>query len=128
MEINTLELMGRLMSSCLINVRLYNEILNEATNKSRIDFLTSLYKYNVFLEEANKYIATHENEKLAVVSVKLDGFIRINQSYGYDAGDSVLREYAKVLINHKDYFIMGGRVNADNLVFLVKQKFQIMSN
>lgn len=121
MEINTLELMGRLMSSCLINVRLYNEILNEATNKSRIDFLTSLYKYNVFLEEANKYIATHENEKLAVVSVKLDGFIRINQSYGYDAGDSVLREYAKVLINHKDYFIMGGRVNADNLVFLVKQ-------
>ena len=118
-EVNIFELMNKLMSSCLINIRLYNEMMDEATNRNRIDVLTGLYKYNVFLEEANKYISLHQNDQLAIISVKLDGFIRVNQCYGYEAGDQVLREYAKVFINQKDRFIMGSRMNADNLVFLV---------
>lgn len=118
-EVNIFELVNRLMSSCLINIRLYNEMMNEATNRNRIDVLTGLYKYNVFLEEANKYISLHQNDQLAIISVKLDGFVRVNQCYGYEAGDQVLRDYAKVFIKHKDRFIMGSRMNADNLVFLV---------
>ena len=118
-EINIFELMNKLMSSCLVNIRLYNEMMNEATNRNRIDVLTGLYKYNVFLEEANKYISLHQNDQLAIICVKLDGFIRVNQCYGYEAGDQVLRDYAKVFINNKDRFVMGCRLNADNLIFLV---------
>ncbi len=119
-ELNIFELIKRVISTCLITVRLYYELINAKEDGIKHDALTGLYKYNVFLEEANQYIATHTEEKLAVVSLKLDGFVRVNQFYGYDAGDEVLKAYADVLKNDKQRFIMGCRLNADNLVGLMR--------
>ena len=119
-ELNIFELINRTISTCLITVRLYYELLNAKEDGIKLDSLTGLYKYNVFLEEANKYIATHTEEKLAVVSLKLDGFVRVNQFYGYEVGDEVLKGYSAVLKNDKQRFIMGCRLNADNLVGLMK--------
>lgn len=119
-ELNIFELIKRTISTCLITVRLYYELLNAKEDGIKYDTLTGLYKYNVFLEEANEYIATHPDEKLAVVSLTLDGFVRVNQFYGYDVGDEVLKGYSGVLMNDKERFIMGCRLNANNLVGLMR--------
>ena len=119
-ELNIFELIKRTISTSLITVRLYHELLNEQEESLKYDSLSGLYKYNIFLEEANKYIATHTDEKLAIVSLTLDGFIRVNQFYGYEAGDEVLKGYADVLKNDKQRFVMGCRLNADNLVGLMR--------
>lgn len=119
-ELKIFEIVRRLVSTCLINIRLYREMLSNSRSSNNFDALTGLYKQNVFLEEANKYIALHENEQLGIVSVKLDGFLRINEYYGFDAGDDILRKYTQVLKNNKGRFIMGCRINADNVVALVR--------
>lgn len=119
-ELKIFEIVRRLVSKCLINIRLYREMLSNSRNTNNLDALTGLYKQNVFREEANKYIALHGDEKLGIVSVKLDGFLRINEYYGFEAGDDILRNYAKVLKDNKNRFIMGSRLNADNIVALVK--------
>ncbi len=119
-ELKIFEIVRRLVSTCLINIRLYREMLSNSKNSNNFDALTGLYKQNVFLEEANKYITLHEDEQLGIVSVKLDGFLRINEYYGFDAGDDILRKYTQVLKNNKGRFIMGCRLNADNVVALVR--------
>ncbi len=119
-ELKVFEIVRRLVSTCLINIRLYREVLSNSRDSNNLDALTGLYKQNVFREEANKYIALHSDEKLGIVSVKLDGFLRINEYYGFDAGDDILKKYTQVLKNNKDRFIMGCRLNADNVVALVK--------
>ena len=118
-ELKVFELVRRIISTCLINMRLYYEMLQNAKDKNNTDALTGLYKYNVFLEEASKYIACHRNEQLAVINIRLDGFFRINEFYGYETGDDILKKYVKVIENNKERFIMGSRLNADNLVALV---------
>ncbi len=120
-ETRVLELVRRLISTCFINIRLYKELLSDAQYKDNHDVLTGLYKYNVFLEEANKYISLHNDEQMGILSVSLDGFLRINSCYGFETGDTVLKEYANVLKKMDNRFIMGCRRNADNLVFLTKQ-------
>ena len=119
-ELNIFELITRTISTSLITVKLYHELLNAQEEGLKYDALTELYKYNIFLEEANEYIATHSDEKLAIVSLTLDGFVRVNQFYGFEAGDEVLKGYASVLKNDKQRFIMGCRLNADNLVGLMR--------
>lgn len=119
-ELKIFEIVRRLVSTCLINIRLYREMLSNSRNTNNLDALTGLYKQNVFREEANKYIALHGDEKLGIVSVKLDGFLRINEYYGFEAGDDILRKYAQVLKDNTHRFIMGSRLNADNIVALVK--------
>lgn len=119
-ETRILELVRRIISTCFINIRLYKEMLSDVQYKDNHDALTGLYKYNVFLEEANKYISLHNNEQMGILSVSLEGFLRINGCYGFETGDTILKEYADVLKKMDDRFIMGCRRNADNLVFLTK--------
>lgn len=119
-ELNIFELVKRIISTCLITVRLYYELINAKKEGIKYDSITGLYKYNVFLEAANEYIASHPEEKLAVVTLKLDGFVRVNQFYGYDAGDEILKDYANVLKKDAQRFIMGSRVNGGALVGLLK--------
>lgn len=120
-ETKILELVRKIISTCLINIRLYKEMLLDVRYKDNHDALTGLYKYNVFIEEANKYISLHSEERMGVLSVSLDGFLRINACYGFETGDLILKEYAEVLKKMDNRFIMGCRRNADNLVFLIKQ-------
>lgn len=119
-ELKVFELVRRLMSTCLINIKLYQQMLSDARNSNNLDVLTSMYKYNVFLEEAGKYVTMNKNEQLAIINIKLNGFYRVNECYGFETGDDIIRNYADVIKNDHYRFIMGTRLNADNLVILVR--------
>jgi diguanylate cyclase (GGDEF)-like protein len=43
------------------------------------------------------HVASHVDEEMAVVFMDLDHFKRINDQYGHDAGDEVLRRFAAVI-------------------------------
>ena len=43
--------------------------------------------------------ATRSNDQLAMLVIDLDDFKRVNDTYGHDAGDAVLREFGEVLRN-----------------------------
>ncbi len=63
------------------------------------DLLTELPNRRLFVEEAKQVILEHEREKtsFAFLFIDLDGFKKINDLYGHDIGDEVLKITAKKL-------------------------------
>ena len=112
----------------------------ETANQARSDLLTGLLNRRGLLQ----YMATHEGEHFSVFYIDLDGFKPINDSYGHNAGDELLRELARVLMNQDGKKIcarLGGdefvvvfleelaekkiRLNAENLLHDLSRTFTV---
>ncbi|WP_432694996.1 diguanylate cyclase domain-containing protein [Marinobacterium sp. YM272] len=61
------------------------------------DALTGLPNRRLFAEHLDKAIAASKrsSERLAVVYIDLDGFKAVNDTYGHEAGDTLLREIVR---------------------------------
>lgn len=88
-----------------------NKKLKVLANK---DFLTGISNRAHFMKFASKYfeIARRNDENLQMLSLDLDHFKKINDTYGHHAGDCVLKEFTKKvseLLRKSDIFgRMGG--------------------
>ncbi len=71
-------------------------------NLAFTDPLTGLYNRRMFLEIAKKNIneAKRYNEPLSLIMLDIDHFKRINDTYGHDIGDVVLKFLASILKNN----------------------------
>jgi len=82
---------------------------------SQIDYLTKILNRRAFFEEANKYLAyaRRNNLSVSVMMIDIDHFKNINDTYGHEAGDFVLKELAKIIgrcIREEDIF---GRIGGE---------------
>lgn len=109
------------------------ELLNEMENKvevrteeiyrlSNTDPLTGLLNRTAFLKLANKQLANHPNEKLALLFVDLDGFKQINDSMGHKVGDQVLKEIAERLTHVCSRDLFKCRWGGDEFLILTTYK------
>ncbi|MCX6073623.1 MAG: GGDEF domain-containing protein [Campylobacterales bacterium] len=75
------------------------EELAEATQASREDFLTKLYNKRALEEFMAQKEADYERygRNYCIVMFDLDHFKRVNDTYGHDAGDAVLRAFSQIL-------------------------------
>ncbi|HXY21553.1 MAG TPA: MHYT domain-containing protein, partial [Burkholderiaceae bacterium] len=87
----------------LPNRTLFEDRLTHAVSRSRRD-------------EAR--IAAHQQEKLAVLFIDLDGFKAINESLGHNAGDEILKEAAERLRRTARDNDTVARISADEFVVL----------
>ncbi len=73
---------------------------SQLRNMATHDALTGLPNRTYFYELGEKYlrIADRENLKMMVMFVDLDRFKLVNDTYGHDAGDFVLKEVAKRIL------------------------------
>jgi diguanylate cyclase (GGDEF)-like protein len=74
--------------------------LNEALELLSItDGLTRLYNHRYFQEQLSREIARCERsgEPLALILLDIDNFKQLNDAHGHAAGDTVLREVARVM-------------------------------
>jgi diguanylate cyclase (GGDEF)-like protein len=79
----------------------YNKLLNKLKNISLQDTLTGIYNYQYFIDRLDvelKHAKTYLFP-LSVIMVDIDYFKSINDTYGYRAGDRILKEFAQVLKN-----------------------------
>ncbi|MDD3342943.1 MAG: diguanylate cyclase [Sulfurospirillaceae bacterium] len=65
------------------------------------DFLTGIYNRRYFFEEAFSYFqeAKKNKESFAIALIDIDDFKNINDTYGHDVGDKVLKNLAETLKN-----------------------------
>ena len=75
--------------------------------RAETDFLTSLMNRDSFLKEFDRMIADHRaaGKPVSVMMMDLDKFKQINDSFGHDVGDRVLKSVADVLratLRHND--------------------------
>jgi diguanylate cyclase (GGDEF)-like protein len=94
-------------------ISLRKKILDLASRASQ-DILTGLLNNREFIERIPKEIARSKryNHKLSLILLDIDEFKRINDSYSYDGGDSVLKQFANFLL---------GEVRKSDFVFRYKQ-------
>lgn len=99
-----------------------NVVISETNEKlkyiSCYDALTSLLNRRVFMEDMERHIA--EKQGFSVIMYDLDNFKRINDVYGHNEGDVVLKELAersKTLIDAKMQIY---RLAGDEFIAIVK--------
>lgn len=68
-------------------------------NMANTDFMTGAYNRRYFFDAAQKYLkdALYNNEMYAVAMLDIDFFKKVNDTYGHDAGDLVIKKLAKFL-------------------------------
>jgi diguanylate cyclase (GGDEF)-like protein len=89
----------------ILNIIIFDEITKELEKTKKLeekaskDALTGLFNRGKFDDVLTKEIALSEtlDEPLSVVFLDIDHFKIVNDTYGHDAGDTVLKEIATIL-------------------------------
>lgn len=84
------------------------------------DNLTGAYKIDFFKEKAQELIDSEPGIKFAIAYTDFDNFKYINDVFGYDYGDMVLKKYSQIISDQLQDKELFGRVSADNFVLLVR--------
>ncbi len=82
------------------------EAINVAKKLSNTDFLTGLYNRRYFFEQGNQLLESLKDsaqlaQTITVMMMDIDFFKKINDQYGHDIGDEVIKNFAQLL---KAYF------------------------
>ncbi|XOB61686.1 diguanylate cyclase [Campylobacterota bacterium DY0563] len=78
------------------------ELFDELKNRANRDFLSKLFNRRYLFEHGNVLIkeAIHKNQKVFLALIDIDKFKSINDTYGHDIGDIVIKEVSDILQNH----------------------------
>lgn len=86
-----------------------------------IDSLTGIYNLIAFKEKLI-VLLTREQHSYAIIYFDIDNLKYINDTYGYQLGDEVLKAIAIAL---KDHYPLAAHVNADNFIFACEPGSQV---
>ncbi len=125
------------------------ERLKETFEKATKDGLTGIYNRIYFEDIVNRKILKAKRDKSSffIVFIDLDNFKYVNDNYGHEAGDKLLKEVVKIIKdNIREYDILA-RYGGDEfvlfiedisekevkqilkrIVFLVEEKFKTFNN
>lgn len=97
-----------------------HETLHNTQQAANYDALTKLYNrkyYSSYMKETLK-----EGVPFALLFIDLNKFKQINDTYGHNVGDMVLKEVARRLLNSIDQEDMLARLGGDEFVIITKRK------
>ncbi len=97
-----------------------HDLLNKLAG---VDSLTGLYNRREFFNISESLIFGAKNtmSPYALMMLDLDHFKKVNDTYGHDAGDTVLKEVTKAINEHKRSDDIFGRIGGEEFaIFLPK--------
>lgn len=91
-------LLAAVSSSMLTHIRLRKRLISLKLSADT-DAVTGVYSNNILKPNLEKEIENAKKDKkvLSIILIDIDGFKRINDTYGYTKANSVLREFAQTL-------------------------------
>lgn len=94
----------------------------EVSDKSRHDLLTGLLNKLTFENESKEYLQyQHEDGDIAILLIlDFDNFKHVNDSYGHQIGDAVLKAFAQILTREFRPHDLLGRVGGDEFMVLMR--------
>jgi diguanylate cyclase (GGDEF)-like protein len=115
----TLEVLASHLAVSLSNARMVQKLETMATT----DGLTGLLNKRAMLESAAQKIAAAArfDRKLAVLMTDIDHFKKVNDTYGHDVGDVVIRGLADILKRQKRTTDIVARFGGEEFVALCEQ-------
>jgi diguanylate cyclase (GGDEF)-like protein len=78
---------------------LAEQMTEELRKTASTDILTGLPNRRAFMDDLNHCLSYYPEERLYLIFIDLDGFKKVNDTLGHDAGDRVLVNYAQRLVN-----------------------------
>jgi diguanylate cyclase (GGDEF)-like protein len=77
------------------------DAIDMARSLSNMDYLSGLYNRRYFFEQGSKLLASlAKDSPLTVMMFDIDNFKKINDGYGHDVGDLVIKNFANLLKRH----------------------------
>jgi diguanylate cyclase (GGDEF)-like protein len=115
----TLEVLASHLAVSLSNARMVQKLETMATT----DGLTGLFNKRAMLDSAAQKIAASArfDRKLAVLMADIDHFKKVNDTYGHDVGDVVIRGLADILKRQKRTTDIVARFGGEEFVALCEQ-------
>lgn len=97
------------------------ESRNKIEHEAQYDKLTNIYNRETFTKRTEKLLKEHINQKYTMVRVDIDRFKVINDLFGMEVGDRILKAIADDF--RREFMLIGtfGRLDADNFVFCVPE-------
>ena len=80
------------------------------------DSLTGLDSYEVFLKKLQKAIDNMGDRRITVIYTDIKHFKYINDTYGYQVGDALLRDFMQEMTGNNSEVLCCSRVYSDNFV------------
>ncbi len=115
----TLEVLASHLATSLSNARMIAQLEKMATT----DGLTGLLNKRAMFDEAERKVAAAARfgRALSVLVVDIDLFKKVNDTYGHDVGDTVIRGVGDVLKRHKRNTDVVARFGGEEFVALCEQ-------
>lgn len=115
----TIQAVTNVISSYLLKMKAYEDASDTIERLTGFDSVTGFYKYEKFLELAENYLKTEGHGQYAIAYFDFSNFKYINENYGYEVGDKILKACADNANRFMDRFIMGSRIVSDNIICLL---------
>ncbi len=98
-----------------------NKQLTEHANK---DFLTKLYNRRGFEEHCQEILelAKRDGSSISIAMFDIDHFKQVNDTYGHDEGDKVLKSVAEILVDVGRKSDIIGRYGGEEFILLMPPK------
>lgn len=119
-EITNLEGFAKVLGYYLLVHKDDIESIMDRSQEKGIDRLTGLYNVDKFISVAEEYIKASE-EEFVLVYMDIGNFKSINLDLGYDMGDRVLKECARILQEEVMDAVLVGRVYGDQFAVLCQK-------
>lgn len=106
---------------------LYNQRIRENESRQRIrrtgmvDLLTGLYNKSSTEFLVKNYLKAHPLNQCAIMVLDFDNFKMVNDTYGHQAGDKVLRNFGQILRKEAGEEHIAGRIGGDEFFLMVKK-------
>jgi diguanylate cyclase (GGDEF)-like protein len=111
-------------------IAMQQDRIDQTFKKAIVDPLTGLYNRLYFLEVTKKSFkrAKRKDENIILVFLDLDNFKYVNDNYGHEKGDEILKEVAKTLKNMFREYDMIVRYGGDEFVIFAEMSINDIAN